>query len=168
MRRFIGLTQKKERVIEIFTDGACSGNPGPGGWGGILRSGDKEKELSGYSANTTNNKMELLAAIHSLEALKKRSHVELTTDSSYVRDGITKWIHNWKRNGWKKSNKKPVENRELWERLDAVASKHDINWHWIRGHTGHAENERADTLATTAIQKGLNKEMDSDPAGELN
>ena len=162
------MTQKKKRVVEIFTDGACSGNPGPGGWGGILRCGDKEKELSGYSANTTNNKMELLAAICSLEALKKRSSVELTTDSNYVRDGITKWIHNWKRNGWKKSNKKPVENRELWERLDAVASKHDINWHWIRGHTGHAENERADTLATTAIQKGLNREIESDPAGELN
>lgn len=159
--------RKKQMVVEIFTDGACSGNPGPGGWGGILRYGDKEKEISGFSAVTTNNRMELFAAISSLEALKKRSRVELTSDSSYLRDGITKWIHNWKKNGWRKSNKKPVENRDLWERLDAVASKHDIKWHWIRGHTGHAENERADGLATTAIQKGLKREIDSDIAGEL-
>lgn len=162
------MEEKSKKVVEIFTDGACSGNPGPGGWGAILRYGDSEKELSGYSSKTTNNKMELLAAICSLEALKKRSNVEVTTDSSYVRDGITKWIHNWKRNGWRKSNKKPVENRELWERLDAIASKHEINWHWIRGHTGHPENERADSLATGAITKGLNREVDSDSAGEIN
>ena len=154
-------------VVEIFTDGACSGNPGPGGWGALLRYGDKEKELSGFCENTTNNRMELLAAIYAIEALKRSTKAELTTDSSYVRDGITKWIHNWKRNGWKKSNKKPVENRDLWERLDKAVSTHEITWHWIRGHTGHAENERADTLATTAIQKGLNKEMDSDPAGQI-
>ena len=161
------MTQKKEMVVEIFTDGACSGNPGPGGWGALLRYGDKEKELSGFCENTTNNRMELLAAIYAIEALKRSTKAELTTDSNYVRDGITKWIHNWKRNGWKKSNKKPVENRDLWERLDKAVSTHEITWHWIRGHTGHAENERADTLATTAIQKGLNKEMDSDPAGHI-
>ena len=159
------MSGKKEKVIEIFTDGACSGNPGPGGWGALLRYGDTEKELSGYCEQTTNNRMELLAAIYAIEALKRTSVGELTTDSSYVRDGITKWIHNWKRNGWRKSNRKPVENRDLWERLDAAVASHDIEWHWIRGHTGHAENERADRLAVDAIKKGQSGEVSSDPAG---
>jgi ribonuclease HI len=159
------LTKKREKVIEIFTDGACSGNPGPGGWGAVLRYGETEKELSGYCKNTTNNKMELLAAISALEALKRPSKAELTTDSSYVKDGITKWIHNWKSNGWKKSNRKAVENRELWERLDRAVKTHDLSWHWIRGHTGHAENERADRLATDAIKLGLSGGAVSDPAG---
>jgi len=161
------LSKANDNVVEIFTDGACSGNPGPGGWGAILRYGDHEKELYGYSRHTTNNRMELLAAISALEALKRASKAELTTDSSYVKDGITKWIHNWKKNGWRKSNKKPVENRELWERLDKAVSRHDISWHWIRGHTGHSENERADQLATSAIEKGARGSIDSDPAGEL-
>ncbi len=153
------------KTVEIFTDGACSGNPGPGGWGAILRYGEREKELSGYCEQTTNNRMELLAAICALEALKREARAELTTDSSYVKDGITKWIHNWKRNGWRKSNKKPVENRDLWERLDKAVAAHDITWHWIRGHTGHAENERADLLATTAVKQGIAGKVPSDPAG---
>ena len=159
------MTVKNGKIVEIFTDGACSGNPGPGGWGAILRYGETEKELSGYCEQTTNNRMELLAAICALEALKREARAELTTDSSYVKDGITKWIHNWKRNGWRKSNKKPVENRDLWERLDKVVAEHDITWHWIRGHTGHAENERADVLATTAVKEGLAGVVSSDPAG---
>lgn len=159
------MNKSKNKIIEIFTDGACSGNPGPGGWGAILRYGEHEKELSGYTEITTNNRMELLAAIHAIEALKKKSAAELTTDSSYVKDGITKWIHNWKKRGWKKSDKKPVENRDLWERLDEAASKHEITWHWIRGHNGHAENERADSLAVEAIKKGQAGEIKSDPAG---
>lgn len=159
------MNKNKKDVVEIFTDGACSGNPGPGGWGALLRYGEVEKEFLGYCKKTTNNKMELLAAINALEALKKPSKVAVTTDSSYVRDGITKWIHNWKKNGWKKSNKKPVENRVLWERLDAAVNAHEVQWHWIRGHTGHPENERADKLATSAIKKGLNGELVSDPAG---
>ncbi|MDT8318830.1 MAG: ribonuclease HI [bacterium] len=158
---------KREKKVEIFTDGACSGNPGPGGWGAILRYGDVEKELSGFSKLTTNNRMELLAAICAIEALNRTTVGELTTDSSYVKDGISKWIHNWKKNGWRKSNRKPVENKDLWERLDRAVSSHNITWHWIRGHTGHTENERADTLAVDAIRKGQRGETDSDPAGEL-
>ena len=158
---------KKEKRVEIFTDGACSGNPGPGGWGAILRYGDVEKELSGFSKHTTNNRMELLATICAIEALNRTTVGELTTDSSYVKDGITKWIHNWKKNGWRKSNRKPVENKDLWERLDSAVSSHNITWHWIRGHTGHIENERADTLAVDAIKKGQRGEIDSDTAGEL-
>lgn len=158
---------KKEKRVEIFTDGACSGNPGPGGWGAILRYGNVEKELSGFSSHTTNNRMELLATICAIEALNRTTVGELTTDSSYVKDGITKWIHNWKKNGWRKSNRKPVENKDLWERLDSAVSSHNITWHWIRGHTGHVENERADTLAVDAIKKGQRGEINSDPAGEL-
>lgn len=161
------MSENKVKRVEIFTDGACSGNPGPGGWGAILRYGTREKELSGFSRHTTNNRMELLAAISAIEALNRTTVGELTTDSSYVKDGITKWIHSWKKKGWKKSNNKPVENRDLWERLDAAVSSHQITWHWIRGHTGHAENERADTLAVDAIKKGLNGEIDSDLAGEI-
>jgi ribonuclease HI len=133
--------------VEIFTDGACKGNPGPGGWGAILRFGDKERELSGGESPTTNNRMELMAAIESLKALKRPCHVQLTTDSNYVRDGITKWIHGWRRNGWKTADRKPVKNAELWQALIEAAAPHRIDWHWVRGHAGHPENERADALA---------------------
>tara|TARA_R100000306_G_scaffold62294_1_gene68256 strand:- start:20 stop:460 length:441 start_codon:yes stop_codon:yes gene_type:complete len=141
-----------DNIIHIHTDGACSGNPGPGGWGAILHWNGHEKELSGAEADTTNNRMELMAAIASLEALKKApSKVRLVTDSTYVRDGVTKWIHGWKRNGWKTAAKKPVKNDDLWKRLDAIASKHDVTWEWVKGHAGHPENERADQLARDAI-----------------
>lgn len=133
--------------VTIYTDGACSGNPGPGGWGVILTSGTHRKELSGGEVDTTNNRMELMAAIMSLETLKRPSKVDLYTDSTYVRDGITKWIHGWRRNGWKTAAKKPVKNAELWQRLDAAQKRHDITWHWVKGHAGHPENERADELA---------------------
>jgi ribonuclease HI len=133
--------------VEIFTDGACKGNPGPGGWGAILRFGDKERELSGGESPSTNNRMELMAAIEALKALKRPCHVQLTTDSNYVRDGITKWIHGWRRNGWKTADKKPVKNAELWQALLEACRPHLIEWHWVRGHAGHPENERADQLA---------------------
>lgn len=133
--------------VIVFTDGACSGNPGPGGWGAILVSGPHRKELAGGEALTTNNRMELLAAISALEALKQPSKVVLTTDSNYVKDGISKWIHGWKRNGWKTAAKQPVKNAELWQRLDIAQHKHKVEWKWIKGHAGHAENERADELA---------------------
>ena len=133
--------------VEIFTDGACKGNPGPGGWGAILRSNGKERELSGGEALTTNNRMELMAAIEALKALKRPCHVQLTTDSNYVRDGITRWIHGWRRNGWKTADKKPVKNAELWQALIEASAPHRIDWHWVRGHAGHPENERADALA---------------------
>jgi ribonuclease HI len=137
--------------VEIFTDGACSGNPGPGGWGAVLRYGDVEKELSGGESATTNNRMELLAAIAGLEALKRPCRVALYTDSTYLRDGITKWLPGWKARGWKTAAKEPVKNIDLWQRLEAAASRHDIEWHWVRGHAGHPENERADALARGAI-----------------
>ena len=146
---------KREKYIEIFTDGACSGNPGPGGWGAILRYPTHEKELSGFSEHTTNNRMELLAAIGALEELHTPFIVDLTTDSTYVKEGMTKWIVAWKKRGWKKATGKPIKNDDLWKRLDAVASKHTIRCHWVRGHTGHIENERADQLATAAIKNGL-------------
>jgi ribonuclease HI len=133
--------------VQIFTDGACSGNPGPGGWGAVLRFDGKEKELKGGEALTTNNRMELTAAISALETLKRDCSVDMFTDSNYLRDGITKWIHSWRRNGWRTAEKKPVKNAELWQRLDAALGRHDIRWHWVRGHAGHAENERADALA---------------------
>lgn len=133
--------------VEIFTDGACKGNPGPGGWGAILRSKGKERELSGGEALTTNNRMELMAAIEALKALKKPCHVQLYTDSNYVRDGITKWIHGWRRNGWKTSDRKPVKNAELWQALVDATEPHRVDWHWVKGHAGHPENERADALA---------------------
>jgi ribonuclease HI len=136
--------------VEIFTDGACRGNPGPGGWAALLRMGATEKELSGGEKLTTNNRMELLAAINGLEALKRPCRVELYTDSIYVRDGITKWVHNWRRNGWRTSDKKPVKNAELWQQLlDAVAA-HRIDWRWVKGHSGHPENDRVDALACAA------------------
>lgn len=140
-------------IIEIYTDGACRGNPGPGGWGVLLRAGDHEKELYGYQAESTNNQMELMAAIRGLEALTRPSKVVLTTDSQYVRQGITQWIHNWKKRDWKTANKKPVKNKELWQRLDAAAKEHDMQWNWVKGHSGHAENERVDELANKAIDE---------------
>jgi ribonuclease HI len=133
--------------VVIYTDGACSGNPGPGGWGAILTYGDQCKEISGGEAMTTNNRMELMAAISALEALKRPSRVELHTDSVYVKNGITAWIHGWKKNGWRTADRKPVKNAELWQRLDEARRIHDIDWRWIKGHAGHAENERADELA---------------------
>jgi ribonuclease HI len=133
--------------VEIFTDGACKGNPGPGGWGAVLRFGDKERELSGGEKHTTNNRMELMAAIEALNALKKPCRVQLTTDSNYVRDGITKWIHGWRKNGWKTADKKPVKNAELWQALLDACEPHRIEWHWVKSHAGHPENERADALA---------------------
>jgi ribonuclease HI len=136
-----------EQPVVIHTDGACSGNPGPGGWGVILRYGDHEKTLSGGEANTTNNRMELMAAIMALETLRRPSRIELHTDSQYLRDGITRWIHGWKRNGWKTAEKKPVKNAELWLRLDEALKRHSIEWHWVKGHAGHDDNERADELA---------------------
>jgi ribonuclease HI len=137
----------KTTTVIIYTDGACSGNPGPGGWGAILIYGEHRKELSGGEALTTNNRMELLGAISALEALKGKRHVELYTDSAYVKNGITGWIHGWKKNGWKTADKKPVKNVELWQRLDALAAEHHVDWHWVKGHAGHPENERADELA---------------------
>lgn len=133
--------------VVIYSDGACSGNPGPGGWGAVLMSGDHRKELNGGETMTTNNRMELLAAISALEALKRRSRVDLYTDSAYVKNGITGWIHGWKRNNWRTAGKKPVKNVELWQRLDDLSRKHDVTWHWVKGHAGIPENERADELA---------------------
>lgn len=135
------------KAVEIFTDGACSGNPGPGGWGALLRFGAHERPLSGGEALTTNNRMELMGAISALEALKEPCAVDLHTDSEYLRNGVTKWMHGWKRNGWRTADKKPVKNQDLWERLDAALKRHEIRWHWVKGHAGHPENERADELA---------------------
>jgi ribonuclease HI len=140
-----------QRHVEIFTDGACSGNPGPGGWGAILRYGKSERELSGADSGTTNNRMEMTAAIMALEALKRPSLVHLHTDSQYLRQGITTWIHDWKRRGWKTADKKPVKNVDLWQRLDQATQPHKVRWIWVKGHSGHDENERADQLARAAI-----------------
>jgi len=140
-------------AIDLFTDGACSGNPGPGGWAAILRMGKIERELSGAAARTTNNKMELMGVIAGLEALKRPCVVRVHTDSKYVMDGATKWIHGWKRNGWRTADKQPVKNVELWQRLAAASAPHKLNWTWVRGHSGHVENERADALARSEIAK---------------
>lgn len=140
------------QTVEIFTDGACKGNPGPGGWGALIRMGAHEKELSGGEPLTTNNRMELLAAIRGLEALTKPCRVKLTTDSNYVRDGILKWIHGWMRNGWKTSDRKPVKNADLWQSLLAASGRHQVEWHWVKGHSGHAENDRVDELACAAAE----------------
>ena len=140
-----------ENIVEIFTDGACSGNPGAGGWGAILRWNGNEKELKGGEHETTNNRMELMAAIQALEALKRPTKADLYTDSTYVQKGITEWIHSWKKRGWKNSAKKPVKNVDLWQRLDSVVSFHDVSWHWVKGHAGHVENERADELARQGL-----------------
>ena len=137
--------------VNIYTDGACSGNPGPGGWGALLVSGETRRELAGGDPVTTNNRMELMAAIEALAALKRPCEVHLYTDSMYVRDGITRWIHGWKRNGWRNAAKKPVKNADLWQRLDKEAQRHTVQWHWVKGHAGHAGNERADELARRAI-----------------
>jgi ribonuclease HI len=137
--------------ITIWTDGACSGNPGPGGWGAILIWNGHRKELSGGEALTTNNRMEMMAAISALEALKRKSLVDLWTDSAYLRGGITGWIHGWKKNGWRTADKKEVKNADLWQRLDAARTRHEVDWHWVKGHAGHAENERADELARLAM-----------------
>lgn len=139
--------------VEIFTDGACSGNPGPGGWGAILRMGEHEKLLSGSEAQTTNNRMELMAVIAALEALKHPCRVTITTDSQYVMKGMTEWLPGWKRKNWRTAAKKPVKNAELWQRLDAAQSMHELEWQWVRGHSGHPENERADQLAVAARDK---------------
>jgi ribonuclease HI len=141
----------EDDVVDIFTDGACSGNPGPGGWGGILRYHGHERELSGFEPLTTNNRMELMAAIAALEALKRPSRVRLHTDSRYVRDGITTWIHDWKRRNWRTADKKPVKNVDLWQRLAAALEPHQVEFIWVRGHAGHPENERADALARAQI-----------------
>jgi len=138
-------------AIDLFTDGACSGNPGPGGWGAILRWRGHEKELSGGDAATTNNRMELLAAIRGLEAIKRPGRVRVHTDSQYLMKGITQWVKSWKARGWKTADKKPVANVDLWKELEAAVAQHEVTWHWVRGHSGHAENERADALARGAI-----------------
>ena len=144
------------KYIEIYTDGACKGNPGIGGWGAILIYKDHVKEISGFESDTTNNIMELTAVIKALESLKEQCHVVLTTDSNYVKDGITDWINNWKLNGWKTANKQPVKNKELWIMLDSLSKKHIIDWKWVKGHSGHLENERADQLANEAIEQHVN------------
>jgi len=138
--------------VEVFTDGACLGNPGPGGWAALLRAGTREKALVGAEAMTTNNRMELMAAIAGIEALKRACTVDLTTDSQYVRRGVEEWMPRWKANGWKTSDKQPVKNRDLWERLDAALASHDVRWHWVKGHAGHVENERVDVLAREAAE----------------
>lgn len=148
------MTESAKILVEIFSDGACSGNPGPGGWGALLRCEGREKELSGYEPETTNNRMELLGAIAGLEALTRPCQVVLTTDSQYVKKGMTEWIGGWVKNGWKNSQKKPVANRDLWERLLELTKPHQIQWNWVRGHDGHAENERCDALARAAIEAG--------------
>lgn len=141
------------KTVEVFTDGGCRGNPGPGGWGAVLRFGGHERELRGSEENTTNNRMELLAAISALEAMTEPCKVVLTTDSTYVKDGITRWIRNWKANGWKTAAKTPVKNKDLWERLDAECLRHQVDWRWVKGHAGHPENERADGLANLAMDE---------------
>lgn len=139
--------------VDIFTDGACRGNPGPGGWGAVLRCNGREKQLWGGEAHTTNNRMELRAAIEALAALKEPCRVNLTTDSVYVRDGITQWLPNWKRRGWKTASRQPVKNAELWRALDEQNQRHEVHWHWVKGHSGHPENERADQLANRGIDE---------------
>ena len=139
------------KQVRAFTDGACSGNPGPGGWGAVLQFGDHERELHGGARDTTNNRMELTAAIEALKALSEPCEVSLTTDSTYVKDGITQWLTNWKRNGWKTAAKKPVKNQDLWQALEHESTRHEIDWCWVKGHSGHPENERADRLANLGM-----------------
>jgi ribonuclease HI len=145
--------EDKTGIVEIFTDGACSGNPGPGGWGALLRWNGHERELSGGEKMTTNNRMEMMAAIMALESLKRGVTVRLYTDSIYLRDGITKWLPSWKKRNWRTADKKPVKNVDLWQRLEAALGEHKIEWHWVRGHSGHVENERVDLLARQEIKK---------------
>ena len=144
-----------KQILKIYTDGACSGNPGLGGWGAILKYDNRIKEINGFSEKTTNNIMELTAVIKSLQELNRPCNIIITTDSNYVKDGITKWIHNWKKNGWKTANKKPVKNKNLWLELDNLVKQHQINWQWIKGHSGHPDNEKADQLANDAIDNRL-------------
>lgn len=146
-----------QEIVYVFTDGACRGNPGPGGWGAILRYQGRERELYGAEADTTNNRMEMMAAIQALETLTRPCRVELLTDSQYVKQGITTWLAGWKRRNWRTANGQPVKNQDLWERLDALVRKHEVEWFWVRGHTGHAENERADGLANRGIDEMLAK-----------
>jgi len=148
------MTAAKPQVT-VYTDGACSGNPGPGGWGAVLISGPHRKEICGGEPQTTNNRMELAAAIAALDALKRPSRVDVHSDSEYLRNGISTWIEGWKRNGWRTSAKQPVKNVELWQRLDAARQRHEVNWHWVRGHAGHTENERADELAREGMRPFL-------------
>jgi len=143
--------------VEMFTDGACKGNPGPGGWGVVIRAGAREKELSGGESPTTNNRMELLAAIEGLKALTRPCRVRLYTDSIYVRDGITRWVHGWQKNGWRTADRKPVKNAELWQELIDAAAPHRVEWHWVKGHSGHAENDRADALACAAANQAAKR-----------
>jgi ribonuclease HI len=152
------LMTKNSNLVQIFTDGACKGNPGPGGWGAIMKYGDHVKELNGYSAETTNNIMELTAVIEALKSLTRPCNIILTTDSNYVKNGITEWIHNWKKKGWKTANKKPVKNKECWLQLDVEVQRHQIEWKWVKGHSGHPENERADELANEAVEDNGNRE----------
>lgn len=153
------LVTMSEDIVEIYTDGACKGNPGVGGWGALLQIMGKERELCGGEAHTTNNRMELLAAIRALEALKRPCRVVLHTDSKYVQQGISVWVHNWKQRGWKTTDKKPVKNEDLWRTLDELANKHHVQWVWIKGHAGHDGNERADELANRGIEQLLNESM---------
>ena len=142
-----------DQIVHIFTDGACKGNPGPGGWGAVLQYDASIKEIKGYSSNTTNNIMEISAVIESLKTLTRSCNVIITTDSNYVKDGITEWIHQWKKRNWKTANKKPVKNKELWQKLELETQRHQITWKWVKGHSGHVENERADELANEAIEE---------------
>lgn len=142
-----------QKTVQIYTDGACKGNPGPGGWGAVLRYGENEKQLCGGEMNTTNNRMELMAAIAALDALKQPCNVILTTDSQYVRKGITEWLAGWKRNGWKTASKQPVKNADLWQQLDALTANHKVDWRWVKGHSGHPGNELADQLANKGVEQ---------------
>jgi ribonuclease HI len=144
-----------EKVVEIYADGACKGNPGPGGWGVLLRAGGRDREMCGGEAQTTNNRMELMAVIEGLLSLEERSQVRVYTDSQYVQKGISEWIHSWKRRGWLTADKKPVKNVDLWKRLDEISRGHDVEWHWVKGHAGHPGNERADALANKGIGIGV-------------
>lgn len=156
-----------QKEISLFTDGACSGNPGPGGWGVLLRYGGHEKELGGGAENTTNNRMEMTAVIEGLSALKSPCRVTLHTDSKYVMDGITKYIHGWKRNGWRTADRKEVKNRDLWEQMDALLQKHHVRWIWVKGHAGHTENERVDAIARANIPVRTNAAADEKDPGDI-
>lgn len=151
------MTQAKQPKVEVYTDGGCRGNPGLGGWGALLKYGEHLKELKGAQAEATNNQMELMAAIQAFEALKKPCHVIITTDSQYVKNGITTWMANWKKKNWRTAANKPVKNQELWQRLDAAIAPHQVEWHWVKGHSGHPENERVDELANLAMDEFLQK-----------
>jgi ribonuclease HI len=157
------LPDPNNSAVDIYTDGACKGNPGPGGWGALLRFGDIEKELHGGEFDTTNNRMELTAVIEALNTLKRRCKVRIHTDSQYLQKGITEWLHAWKRRAWRTSDNKPVKNKDLWTKLDVISGKHEIEWYWVRGHAGHAENERADRLANLGVAALLGKGTPSAP-----